>query len=122
VFPSFFRGELALRTRTPVVNLQQERVELLLQRVERQGRLSTPPCGVAIEIAQKHVIHCAEEALNPTATLRLSWRREYESDLQVGCDLLKMFRAEVRAVIGVKNVGDPTDFPVGIAFTPDALA
>ena len=122
MFPSLLRGELALRTWPPVVDLQQKRMELLLQGVEREGRLTSPPCGVAIEIAQEHVIHCAKESLNATAALRLSGRREDESDLQVGRNLFKVLRAEVRTVIGIENVRDPADFPVGITFTPDALA
>lgn len=52
----------------------------------------------------------------------MSWSREHEPDLKAGGNLLKVFRAEIRSVVGIKDVGDATDFLMGITFAPDALA
>ena len=82
-----------------MVDLQQEGVELLLERVERQGRLPSGPCGVAVQVAQEHLV----------------------ADLQVRRHLLQMLRSKVRTVVGVENIWNATDLPVGINFTPETL-
>jgi hypothetical protein len=53
--------------------------------------------------------------------LRLAGRREHKADLQVRRHLLQMLRSKVRSVVGVQNVWNAADLPVGISFTPDTL-
>src|SRR5258707_15317105 len=104
-----------------MIDLQQEGVELLLERVERQGRLPSGSCGVAVQVAQEHLVHRAKESLDAPSTLRLARGGEYKPNLQVCRDLLQMLRSKVRPVVGVQNVWDAADLPVGITFTPDTL-
>jgi hypothetical protein len=47
--------------------------------------------GVSIEVAQEHFIDCAEKVLDAISPLRLPWRGEYKSYLQVGNHLFKIF-------------------------------
>src|SRR5258708_39052184 len=104
-----------------MVDLQQEGVELLLERIERQGRLPSGPCGVAVQVAQEHLVHRAKESLDAASPLRLTRRTEHKTDLQVRRHLLQMLRSKVRTVVGVENIWNAADLPVGITFTPDTL-
>jgi hypothetical protein len=76
---------------------------------------------VSTQIAEEHLIHGSEEALDFATTLRFNRCREYQPHLQIDGDLLQVFRNEVRTVIDIQNVGNPAHLPVSIDISPDYL-
>src|SRR5580698_6740333 len=99
-----------------MVDLQHEGMELLLERIQGQGRLPSSPCGVAVQVAQERLVNRAEESLDVSSPLRLAGRGEQKPDLQVRRHLLQMLRSKVRSVVGVQDVWITADFPMRITF------
>jgi hypothetical protein len=92
----------------------------------RYGQFRPAPNGAGLDVAgqraQKHLIDGLEEALDATATARLPRRGEDQTHLDIGGDLFEVARGEVAAVVGIEDLGNAEDDPVGVGFPPDRLA
>jgi hypothetical protein len=63
-----------------------------------------------------------EKTLDAPSASGLTRPREHELHLEVGRDLLKVFRGEVLSMIGVEGARDAADVPAWVALAPDRLA
>lgn len=77
---------------------------------------------IAVEIAEEHLVDGPKEPLDTAAALRLTWYREHQPHLEIGCYLLQVLRGKVGIVVCVKDVWYAADLPVRMPFTPYPLA
>jgi hypothetical protein len=75
--------------------------------LESEARLTAASSRIPVQIAQEHLVERSKESLDPAAAPRLARDRKHEPHLEVGGDLLQVFRSEVRATIGIQNPGNP---------------
>jgi len=71
------------------------------------------PFDVVIEIAQEHLVHRSEEALNATSPLWFARGREHKLYLQICRDLIEVVRCEIGAVVGIEDVRNAANLPMG---------
>ena len=124
-FPALDGGHLRVGMVAPVIDVEEERAELRLERRHRQRWGASHPAAhwrVALQLAQEHLVHRAEEAFDPPTPSRLAWDGEDQSDVQIRAHLFQVSRPEVAPVVGVEDIGDAAHTPARIVLAPHRLA
>ncbi len=107
-----------------VVHVQQEGAELRVELRQRQCWLPTHRAArrsIAVQLAQKHLVHGREKPFDAATTPWLARNGKDQPDLQIRAYLFQMIGCEVAAIVRVKHLGDATHDPARILFAPNCL-